>query len=102
MFQQITYKKQLMKLTLIIKDFGNNLKNCYLILKENLNKLLKKVVLNFYKTLLIVLKVLDLKMRNQTCIKVLDYYLKNNKKIKKIKNLQLIKILILFFFKIFE
>jgi hypothetical protein len=49
---------------------------------------------------LIVLKVLDLSLSNQTYTKVLDYYLKNNKKIIKIKNLLLIKTLFLFFFKI--
>jgi hypothetical protein len=39
----------------------------------------------------IVLTILDLNYYNQTYIMVLGYYLKNNKKIIKIKNLLLIK-----------
>jgi hypothetical protein len=41
--------------------------------------------------LLIVIKALDLMMNNQTYKLVLDYYLKNNKKIIKTKNPLLVK-----------
>jgi hypothetical protein len=91
-----------MILILIKINFDNNLKSYYLILTRNLNKLLKIIILNFYKKLVIVLIVLDLMKSNQTCIEVPGYCLKNNKKIKKIKNLLLIKKPIQYVFKIFE
>ena len=48
---------------------------------------------------LVKLRTLDLSLNNQTYIKVLDYYLKNNKKITKIKTPLLTRKSYQFFFK---